>query len=144
MQVQSKKLLIHWVFTEFLARINKTNTSIITSPVSEDKLIELIILLEQELINSTTGKEILDIMWEDIKVTPKIYVKSNDLLQIKDEKVIEKAIEDIFAKNNDKLSEYRNGKVKLYGFFVGQAMKMLKGKACPVTLNKILKQKLQG
>jgi len=131
----------NWLAVELLGRLNKSGFSIENSPVKSDKLAALIIRIKESVISGAGGKKVLDLlMKEDIEVDAAI--EKLGLKQISDEGAIEKIVDDILAANADKVEEYKNGKEKLFGFFVGQVMKASKGKANPQVVNKILKNKL--
>ncbi|MEO1958501.1 MAG: Asp-tRNA(Asn)/Glu-tRNA(Gln) amidotransferase subunit GatB [Nautiliaceae bacterium] len=126
---------------ELLGRLNKAGLSIEDSPISPKKL-SLIAKREKEaVISGAGGKRVLDYLMEnDVEVDEAI--EKLGLKQISDEGAIEKIVEEVLAKNADKVEEYKAGKEKLFGFFVGQVMKASRGKANPQLVNKILKSKL--
>jgi aspartyl-tRNA(Asn)/glutamyl-tRNA(Gln) amidotransferase subunit B len=126
---------------ELLGRLNKASIGIENSPVSPQKL-ALIAKREKEgVISGAGGKKVLDYLMEnDVEVDEAI--EKLGLKQISDEGAIEKIVDEVLAKNADKVEEYKAGKEKLFGFFVGQVMKASRGKANPQLVNKILKSKL--
>jgi len=131
-----------WLAIELLGRLNKAGISIENSPVSPKKLALIAIREKEAVISGAGGKKVLDLlMEEDIEVDAAI--EKLGLKQISDEGTIEKIVNEILEKNADKVEEYRNGKEKLFGFFVGQVMKASRGKANPQIVNKILKEKLK-
>jgi len=130
-----------WLAIELLGRLNKAGIGIENSPVSAEKL-SLIAKREKEaVISGAGGKKVLDLlMEEDIDVDAAI--EKLGLKQVSDEGAIEKIVDEVLAANADKVEEYKAGKEKLFGFFVGQVMKASRGKANPQIVNKILKSKL--
>jgi aspartyl-tRNA(Asn)/glutamyl-tRNA(Gln) amidotransferase subunit B len=130
-----------WLAIELLGRLNKTNTAIENSPVSPEKLALIAIREKEAVISGAGGKKVLDLlMEEDIEVDAAI--EKLGLKQISDEGAIEKIVDEVLEKNADKVEEYKAGKEKLFGFFVGQVMKASRGKANPQVVNKLLKSKL--
>ncbi len=130
-----------WLAIELLGRLNKTGITIENSPVNAKKLALIAIREKEALISGAGGKKVLDLlMQEDIEVDTAI--EKLGLKQISDEGAIEKIVDEILKANEDKVAEYKAGKVKLFGFFVGQVMKASKGKANPQIVNKILRSKL--
>jgi len=131
----------NWLAVELLGRLNKAGFSIENSPVSSEKLALLIMRIKDNTISGAGGKKVLDLlMKEDIEVDAAI--DKLGLKQVSDEGAIEKMVDEILAANEDKVAEYKAGKEKLFGFFVGQVMKASRGKANPQVVNKILKSKL--
>ncbi len=135
------KLCVTWLTVELLGRINKTNSNLSDCKVSAEKLAELIELIEKGEISGKIAKDVLDLMLENGE-SPAIIVEKKGLKQVSDSSAIEKIIDEILAANTDKVAEYKSGKDKLFGFFVGQTMKASKGKANPGVVNEILKKKL--
>ena len=131
-----------WLAIELLGRLNKVGVSIENSPVSPEKLALIAIREKEAVISGAGGKKVLDLlMEEDIEVDEAI--EKLGLKQISDEGAIEKIVDEVLEKNSDKVAEYKSGKEKLFGFFVGQVMKASRGKANPQIVNKILKEKLK-
>jgi len=131
-----------WLAIELLGRLNKAGISIENSPVSAKKLALIAIREKEAVISGAGGKKVLDLlMEEDIEVDAAI--EKLGLKQVSDEGAIEKIVNEVLEQNADKVEEYKNGKEKLFGFFVGQVMKASRGKANPQIVNKILKEKLK-
>ncbi len=131
----------NWLAVELLGRLNKSAINIENSPVSSEKLSLLVLRIKDNTISGSGGKKVLDLlMEEDIEVDAAI--EKLGLKQVSDEGAIEKIIDEVLSSNEDKVAEYRAGKDKLFGFFVGQVMKASRGKANPQIVNKILKSKL--
>jgi aspartyl-tRNA(Asn)/glutamyl-tRNA(Gln) amidotransferase subunit B len=137
------KLASNWVSSELFGLLNKSGKSITDSPVSAQALGGLIDLISDNTISGRIAKDVFAEMFETGKAAKDI-VESKGLRQVTDTGAIDAAIDDIMAKNADKVAEYRGGKDKLLGFFVGQVMKATGGKANPALLNERLKTKLAG
>ena len=130
-----------WLAIELLGRLNKAGISIENSPVSPKKLSLIAIREKEAVISGAGGKKVLDLlMIEDMEVDEAI--EKLGLKQISNEGAIEKIVDEVLNANADKVEEYKAGKEKLFGFFVGQVMKASRGKANPQIVNKILKSKL--
>lgn len=135
------KLATNWITSELFGRLNKLVIPIHESPVSAEMMIELLDLIKDETISGKIAKDILDIMIETKETAGKI-VESKGLKQVVDTGAIEKVIDDVIANNPTQVEQYKNGNERLFGFFVGQAMKTSGGKINPKVLNDILKKKL--
>ncbi len=137
------KLAANWITVELFARLNKVGKDIEESPVSAAHIAELIGLIQDNTISGKIAKQVFEIMFESGKA-PAAIVQEQGLTQVTDTGAIEKAIDEVLAANADKVAEFRSGKDKLFGFFVGQVMKATGGKANPAALNDILMKKLKG
>jgi aspartyl-tRNA(Asn)/glutamyl-tRNA(Gln) amidotransferase subunit B len=137
------KLCANWVATDLLGALNKAGKDIDTSPVGADALAGLLKRIADKTISGKIAKEVFEAMLAGEGDADGI-IKARGLVQITDESAIVKAIEEIMAKNPGQLAEYRAGKDKLFGFFVGQVMKATQGKANPDALNRLLKEKLSA
>ncbi len=135
------KLAANWVTGELFGALNKLGKSIEESPVSAEALGGLVELISNQTISGRIAKDVFEEMLKTGKAASAI-VEEKGLKQVTDTGAIEKAIDDILAKNADKVAEYKAGKDKLFGFFVGQVMKGTGGKANPAMLNDLLKKKL--
>ena len=129
--------------SELFGQLNKAGKWITDSPVSAEALGGLIDLIADNTISGRIAKDVFAAMFETGKPAKQI-VEEKGLRQVTDTGAIDAAIDDIMAKNADKVAEYRGGKDKLLGFFVGQVMKATGGKANPALLNERLKAKLAG
>jgi len=138
----SAKLVANWITSELFAILNKHDLDIHQSPISPEHLGILIKLIISDKISGKIAKEVFEEMFQS-KESPEKIVKEKDLIQVTDTKEIEIIIEKILNDNQDKVREYKEGKIKLLGFFVGQAMKESMGKANPKKLNQILLNKLR-
>ena len=135
------KLATNWITGELFAVLNEKNLEISESPVSAKNLSKLINLIKDGTISGKIAKSIFELMMDGDKNPQKI-VEEKDLKQESDPKALEALIDRVIVDNPDKVKEYKSGKEKLFGFFVGQAMKASNGKANPQLVNDILKKKL--
>jgi aspartyl-tRNA(Asn)/glutamyl-tRNA(Gln) amidotransferase subunit B len=137
------KLATNWVMGELSAALNKANLEITESPVSTTQLATLLQRIEDNTISGKIAKTIFEALWNGEGDVDTIIDKQG-LKQVTDTGAIEALIDKIIADNPDNVTEYRAGKEKLFGFFVGQAMKASGGKMNPQALNDLLKKKLSG
>lgn len=135
------KTAANWVLNELLGRLNKTGGEIENSPVSAKQLGALIDLIKNDTISGKIAKDVLDIMVETGQDADKI-VEEKGLKQVVDLGAIEKAVDDVLAANTSQVEAYKGGNEKMFGFFVGQVMKVMGGKANPAAVNELLKKKL--
>ena len=136
------KLAKNWIMGDLFASLNEKNISISQSPVTAKKMSQLIDSISSGVISGRTAKEVFEIMKESGEEPNKI-IESKGLQQKSDPKELEKIIEKILTDNKDKVEQYKSGKDKLFGFFVGQVMKISGGKANPQLVNQILEDKLK-
>ena len=136
------KLAVNWITGELFAVLNDKNLEISQSPISAKNLAKLINLIKNGTISGKIAKSIFEDMING-DVDPQVIVEEKGLKQQSDPKALEVLIEKIINENRDKAIEYKQGKEKLFGFFVGQVMKNSGGKANPQMVNEILKAKLQ-
>jgi aspartyl-tRNA(Asn)/glutamyl-tRNA(Gln) amidotransferase subunit B len=132
-----------WVTGDLFAALNRTSRTIETSPVSAASLGKMLDLIADGTINGKIAKEVFEDMVETGE-DPDAIVERKGLRQVTDTGAIDAAIMAVLDKNADKLAEYRSGKDKLFGFFVGQVMKETKGKANPALVNEALLARLNG
>jgi aspartyl-tRNA(Asn)/glutamyl-tRNA(Gln) amidotransferase subunit B len=137
------KLAANWVISELFGALNRVGLDISSSPVSAAALGGLIDLMADRTISGRIAKDVFALMVETGEEAAKI-VEKKGLRQVTDTGAIEAVIDQVLARQADKLAEYRAGKEKLFGFFVGQVMKASGGKANPALLNELLKKKLAG
>ena len=135
------KLATNWITGELFAVLNNKNLEISESPISSKNLSKLINLIKDGTISGKIAKTIFELMMDSDKDPQKI-VEEKGLKQESDPKALEALIDKVIVDNPDKVKEYKSGKEKLFGFFVGQAMKASNGKANPQLVNDILKKKL--
>ncbi|TWA87473.1 aspartyl/glutamyl-tRNA(Asn/Gln) amidotransferase subunit B [Azospirillum brasilense] len=137
------KLAANWVTGELFGYLNKAGKEIEESPVSAENLGGLIDLIADNTISGRIAKEVFEAMFETGE-RPADIVEKKGLRQVTDTGAIESSIDAVLAANADKVAEFRSGKDKLFGFFVGQVMKATQGKANPALVNEILMAKLKG
>jgi aspartyl-tRNA(Asn)/glutamyl-tRNA(Gln) amidotransferase subunit B len=137
------KLAANWVTGELAAALNKDNLDIAASRISAARLAGLLVRITDETISGKIAKEVFETMWEHGQDADAI-IESKGLKQITDSGAIEQVIDAVMAANPKQLSDYRSGKDKLFGFFVGQVMKETGGKANPAQVNELLKRKLSS
>ena len=135
------KLATNWIIGELFAALNEKNLEITESPISAGNLSKLINLIKDGTISGKIAKTVFENMMEGDK-DPKKIVEEKGLKQESDPKALEAIIDKVIDDNREKATEYKSGKVKLFGFFVGQVMKVSGGKANPQLVNEILKKKL--
>ena len=136
------KLSSNWITGELFALLNERNLEITESPISSKNLSKLINLIKDGTISGKIAKTVFEIM-ADGDQNPIDIVKEKDLKQQSDPRELEKLIDKVINENQDKVKEYKSGKEKLFGFFVGQSMKASGGTANPQLVNEILKNKLK-
>ncbi|MCE2992001.1 MAG: Asp-tRNA(Asn)/Glu-tRNA(Gln) amidotransferase subunit GatB [Candidatus Jidaibacter sp.] len=136
------KVAANWITGELFGRLNKEGLSIEENPISAAQLSELLELIGNGTISGKIAKGVFDTMFVSGGSAKEI-VESQGLTQVSDNSAIQKIVDDVIAQNPDKVAEYRSGKDKLFGFFVGQVMKLSQGKANPSLVNDVLKAKLQ-
>jgi aspartyl-tRNA(Asn)/glutamyl-tRNA(Gln) amidotransferase subunit B len=137
------KLAANWVMGDFSAFLNRDGLEIATARVPAAGLAGLLRRIQDETISGKIAKEVFELMWAEAREADAV-IEARGLKQITDSGAIESAIEAVMAANPKQLAEYRAGKDKLFGFFVGQTMKATEGKANPAQLNELLKKKLGG
>jgi aspartyl-tRNA(Asn)/glutamyl-tRNA(Gln) amidotransferase subunit B len=135
------RLAANWISGDFFAALNRTGATIETSPVSAAALGELIDLISDKTINGRIAKDVFEEMVETGK-SPAAIVAEKGLRQVTDTGAIDAAVAQVLAANPDKVAEYKSGKDKLFGFFVGQVMKAMAGKGNPALVNEAVKQQL--
>ena len=140
-KVSDVKLAANWIIGELFALLNEKNLEITQSPISARNLSKLINLIKDGTISGKIAKTLFELMLDGDK-DPEILVEEKGLKQKSDPKELENLIDGVIKDNPDKVAEYKSGKVKLFGFFVGQVMKVSNGTANPQLVNEILKKKL--
>ena len=136
------KLVVNWMTSELFGLLKKNNIQFNQNPISPNHLNELVELIENKTISGKIAKDVFEIMFATSK-SPKMIVKEKGLEQVTDDSVIEDFVDQVINENKNKVKEYLSGKDKLFGFFIGQVMKVSQGKANPGLVNKILKSKLK-
>jgi aspartyl-tRNA(Asn)/glutamyl-tRNA(Gln) amidotransferase subunit B len=136
------KSAVTWLTSELLGRLNKAGVDIGNSPVSAKTLGILISKIEDDTVSGKGAKEILDYMMENEERDIDKIIEKLGLAQVSDDGAILAIIDEVLANNEAKVAEYKSGKEKLFGFFVGQTMKASRGSANPGKVNALLKERL--
>ena len=136
------KTAVTWLTSELLGRLNKAGLAMETSPVDAKTLGTLVAKISDDTISGKGGKELLDHMMENESRDIDALIAELGLAQVSDDGAILAIIDEILAANPDKVEQYKGGKDKLFGFFVGQTMKASRGSANPGKVNALLKQRL--
>jgi len=137
------KLAANWVMGELAAALNKESLEIGASRMTAGRLAGLLKRISDQTISGKLAKEVFEAMWSGGAEADAV-IAERGLKQITDSAAIERVIDEVMQKNPGQLAEYRAGKDKLFGFFVGQVMKATAGKANPAQLNELLRKKLSG
>ncbi len=140
---RDRKLVANWMSSELFGALNKAGKSLAESPVSPEGLGALVDLISDGTISGRIAKDVFAEMFETGRPASDI-IEEKGLKQVSDSGAIEALIDQVLAENQDKVAEYRGGKDKLFGFFVGQTMKLSGGQANPGMVNQLLKDKLRG
>jgi len=136
------KTAVTWLTSELLGRLNKAGLEIENSLISAKTLGELVSKIADDTVSGKGAKEVLDHMMENEERDVDAIIEKLGLVQVSDDGAILVMIDEILAANQDKVEQYKSGKEKLFGFFVGQTMKASKGSANPGKVNELLKQRL--
>ena len=142
-KLSDKKLAATWMMGDLFAMLNDKGLNISKSPIPAKNFAELIQSIKSGEISGRIAKEVFELMVESGD-NPKKIIESKGMKQQSDPKELERIINEILTKNKDKVDQYKSGKEKLFGFFVGQVMKQSGGKANPQLTNEILKKLLKG
>ncbi|MBK1734032.1 Asp-tRNA(Asn)/Glu-tRNA(Gln) amidotransferase GatCAB subunit B [Halorhodospira abdelmalekii] len=137
------KRTANWVMSELLAYLNKDGLELAACPVTPEMLGKLVARIEDETISGRGAKDVFEAMWAGAG-EPDEVIAAKGLKQVTDSGAIEALIDEVLTNNPQQIEQYRAGKEKLFGFFVGQVMKASAGKANPQQVNDLLKQKLDG
>ena len=140
-QGRDAKFAANWVTGDFFAALNRLKRDIADPPVTAVNLGALLDLIADKTLSGSLAKQVFEAMIETGK-SPGEIVEERGLKQVTDTGAIEAAVADVLAKNADKVAEYRSGKDKLFGFFVGQTMKAMQGKGNPALVNDVVKKLL--
>jgi len=135
------KVVSNWMMGELMRLMNADNREIEDCPIKPDRLAGMIKMIEGGVISTKIAKTVFEEMYRTGKAAETV-VKEQGLVQVSDAGAIEKIIDEVIASNPAQASDYKAGKEKLFGFFVGQVMKASKGKANPDMVNQLLKKKL--
>ncbi len=136
------KSAVTWLTSELLGRLNKAGLDITSSPIDAITLAKLVSKIESDAVSGKGAKDVLDYMMENDERNIDTIIDKLGLAQVSDDGAILAIIEAVLNDNQDKVNEYKSGKDKLFGFFVGETMKRSKGSANPAKVNTLLKEKL--
>jgi aspartyl-tRNA(Asn)/glutamyl-tRNA(Gln) amidotransferase subunit B len=136
------KASANWLLSELYGALNRLGRTLEDSPVTPERGAELLALVADGTISGTISKQVFEIMLETGEAPAKI-VEERGLKQTSDTGAIEAAVAKVLADNADKVAQYKGGKEALFGFFVGQTMKAMQGKANPQVVNELLKKALE-
>ena len=137
------KAASNWVMGEVLRTLKEKNIPVVSFSVSPERLGELIGLIAGGTISNTIAKQVFERM-QETGDDAEVIVEKESLAQVSDTAELEKVVQEVIDANPGQVEQYRSGKTRVFGFFVGQCMKAMKGKANPVVVNEILKQRLEG
>ena len=136
------KILANWIITELLRELGARNLTVPENPVPIESIVELVKLISDGTISGKIAKDVFLDIFETNK-TPLQIVKEKGLVQISDDSAIEKLVTKVIEDNPEQLAQYKSGKTAVFQFFIGQVMKLSRGKANPATANRILKEKIE-
>ena len=137
------KAVSNWIMVELLKELKRNEREIDQSPVSAFDLASLLDLIQEGLISGKIAKTVFEEMVATGKA-PRVIVEEKGLVQMTDSGQIQTVVDEVLQANPEKIADYKAGKTKLFGFFVGEVMKKYKGKANPKIVNELLKQKLDS
>ncbi len=140
-KVNEPKLISNWITTELLGKLNAENKDITSSPVSSENLAGMLKLISDGTISGKIAKTVFEQMYKNGKSASEI-VKEQGLVQISNEKEIEKLVDEVISENQKAVAEFKAGKQQAIGALVGSVMKKSRGKANPKLVNEILRKKL--
>jgi len=137
------KVVSNWIMGELLRELNQSGTDVRHSPVTPQRLVDLLSLVEKGTISLKVAREIFPDIYRDGK-SPDEVVREKGLTQVSDETALLSIIDDVLGKNVTQVGQYRSGKEQVLGFLVGQVMKSSGGKANPSKVNELLKKKMSA
>jgi aspartyl-tRNA(Asn)/glutamyl-tRNA(Gln) amidotransferase subunit B len=133
----------NWLIGEVSAQLNRDGLDMTACPITPAQLGGMLVRIADNTTSNSGAKDVFRVLWAEGGDADAI-IEAKGLKQVSDSGAIEALVDEIITANAEKVAEYRSGKDKLFGFFVGLAMKASKGKANPAQLNEILKAKLAG
>ncbi|MGB5438881.1 MAG: Asp-tRNA(Asn)/Glu-tRNA(Gln) amidotransferase subunit GatB [Gammaproteobacteria bacterium] len=137
------KLAANWVMGELSGALNRSDTGIAHSPVTAEALGDMLLRIEDGTISGKIAKQVFEAMWQGEGTADEV-IERQGLKQISDSSAIEGIIQEVLDKSPQQIEQYRNGQVKLFGYFVGQVMQATQGKANPKQVNELLRKKLDA
>jgi len=135
------KSVANWMMGDLMKLLNEESRPIEDCPLKPEQLVEMLKLIDKGTISGKIAKTVFEEMYKTGK-NAEVIVREKGLVQISDTGAIEQAVDDVIAKNPAEVERYKAGEEKLTGFFVGQVMKITKGKANPQIVNELLRKKL--
>jgi aspartyl-tRNA(Asn)/glutamyl-tRNA(Gln) amidotransferase subunit B len=136
------KLVANWIIGDLSAALNKENLEIQQSAITAEQLAQLVRRITDNTVSGKIAKTIFEALWQNPGSDVDSIIRDKGLVQITDDAAIEKTIDAVLAANSQQVADYRAGKETLFGFFVGQVMKAMQGKANPQLVNSLLQKKL--
>jgi aspartyl-tRNA(Asn)/glutamyl-tRNA(Gln) amidotransferase subunit B len=140
-QFNQPKTVSNWVMGELMRELNNSGTAISASPITPERLVSLLQMVDEGTISLKVAREIFPELYSSAK-TPEQIVQEKGLTQVSDEGALAKIIEEVLSKNPGQVAQFKEGKQQVLGFLVGQVMKASGGKANPGKVNELLKKKL--
>lgn len=140
-KVANTKIVANWITSELFGQLNKASINLAECKISPSMLGGMVKLIEDDIISGKIAKTVFEIMFETGQA-PEQIIEERGLVQVSDANALGSVIDEVIAENLESLEEYKNGKDRLFGFFVGQVMKKTGGKANPALVNQLLKEKL--
>ena len=140
---ETYKIASNWTMVDVLRVINDQHIAVSDFPITPKNLSDMINLIIDGTISGKIAKDVFEEMLKT-QESPKAIVEKKGLMQVSDESAIEKVIDEILANNQGQVEQYKSGKQQVFGFFVGQTMKAMKGKANPKVVNEVLQRKLSS
>jgi len=140
---ETYKLASNWTMTDILRVVHDQHVAVSDFPITPKNLSGMINLILDGTISGKIAKDVFEEMLKT-QESPKIIVEKKGLVQVSDVSAIEKVIDEILANNQGQVEQFKSGKQQVFGFFVGQTMKAMKGKANPKVVNEVLQRKLSG
>ena len=140
----SAKLSVNWIVVNLFSRLNDGEMSILDSPVTFEKLADLILKIEDQTISNNAAKKVFEVLWKNPEESVEELIEKMGLKQISDSSEVEGLVDQILDSNAEMIDEFKSGKEKAFNALVGQVMKASKGKANPSQVNEILKKKLSN
>ncbi|WP_044410249.1 Asp-tRNA(Asn)/Glu-tRNA(Gln) amidotransferase subunit GatB [Thiomicrospira microaerophila] len=135
------KLCANWMSGELAKSLNRDELAIEASPISATDLAGLVVRIVDNTISGKIAKQVFEAMWQGEGSADQV-IEAKGLKQITDSGAIEQIVDEVLAANSQQVEAYKGGQEKMFGFFVGQVMKLSKGQANPAQVNALLKQKL--
>jgi aspartyl-tRNA(Asn)/glutamyl-tRNA(Gln) amidotransferase subunit B len=135
------KIVANWITSELFGLLNKHNITLDECKIKPHHINEMVSLIESDVISGKIAKTVFEVMFETGN-EPEFIIKERGLTQVSDSSALKTVIHDVMSENPDSVNDYRAGKDKLFGFFVGQIMKKTDGKANPSLVNDLLKEAL--